>query len=51
MTLIESQNEEKARLLALGLAKMKRKAELNVEGFVEKQTQADIVPISEDLEV
>ena len=38
MTLIESQNEEKARLLALGLAKMKRKAELNVEGFEEKET-------------
>ena len=47
----ESHNEEKARLLALALAKVKRKAELDVAGFEDKETQADLRLESDDKEI
>ena len=47
----ESHNEEKARLLALALAKVKRKAELDVAGFEDKETQVDLRLESDDKEI
>ena len=41
MAQMESENEEQARLLALALAKVKRKAELDVSNFEDKGTQVD----------
>ena len=41
MAQMESKNEEQARLLALALAKVKRKAELDVSNFEDKGTQVD----------
>ena len=47
----QSYNEEQARILALSLAKLKRKAELNVIDFEDKETQADLKLASDSKEV